>query len=415
MATTSNGRFGLFEVYGVEMEYMIVDRKTLDVRPLADKLFELKTGKILSDVPNGDIEWSNELVNHVVELKTNGPASSLEDLPEKFLKNIQEINQLLERENAMLLPTACHPWMDPHVETKLWEHDHNEIYDLYNRIFDCRGHGWSNLQSTHINLPFKDDEEFARLHSAIRIILPLIPAISASSPILDGMSTGLLDTRLEVYLDNQKRIPSLTGRLIPEQVFSEKEYHDKIFSPIKQDIKPFDTENIMDSLFLNSRGAIARFERGAIEIRVIDIQECPLADICVLAIIVATLKGLTENRWSTFAEQAKWHEEDLRKIFLNTIRHGEATWIDDPNYLKLFGIASQGISASELWKHLLTQVQKDIPSSLQKEVKQLLDLGTLARRILTAVERNRGHFPLINTYKKLAQCLAENRFFNPYE
>jgi hypothetical protein len=31
----------------------------------------------------------------------------------------------------------------------------------------------------------------------------------------------------------------------------------------------------MDHHFANSRGAIARFDRGAIEIRVIDIQECP--------------------------------------------------------------------------------------------------------------------------------------------
>jgi hypothetical protein len=86
----------------------------------------------------------------------------------------------------MLLPTGAHPLMDPFTETRLWPHEHKEIYNLYNRIFDCRGHGWSNLQSTHLNLPFSGDAEFKKLHAAIRLLLPLIPALSASTPLLDG-------------------------------------------------------------------------------------------------------------------------------------------------------------------------------------------------------------------------------------
>ena len=43
------------------------------------------------------------------------------------------------------------------------------IYDTFDRIFSCKGHGWANLQSMQINLPFRGDEEFARLHAAIRV------------------------------------------------------------------------------------------------------------------------------------------------------------------------------------------------------------------------------------------------------
>ncbi len=120
--------------------------------------------------------------------------------------------------NAKLLPGAMHPWMDPYKETKLWLHDSKEIYDTYDRIFNCQGHGWSNLQSMHINLPFADDREFKLLHSAIRTILPILPAMSASSPIVDGEITGLMDTRLEVYRRNAERIPSITGLIVPEAV-----------------------------------------------------------------------------------------------------------------------------------------------------------------------------------------------------
>lgn len=116
--------------------------------------FLKKNGEITSDIPNGKIEWSNELVAHVVELKTNGPTPNLKELPELFLQNIQEINQILEELNAQLLPSAAHPMMNPLLETQLWKHHYSKIYALYNRIFDCKGHGWSNVQSMHINLPF---------------------------------------------------------------------------------------------------------------------------------------------------------------------------------------------------------------------------------------------------------------------
>ena len=106
------------------------------------------------------------------------------------------------------------------------------------------------------------------LHSAIRLLLPLLPALTASTPILDGRPTGYLDSRMEKYLHNQKKIPSIAGRIIPEYISSEAGYHELVFHPIMRDIRPYDQENIFDKYFLNSRGAIARFDRGAIEIRV---------------------------------------------------------------------------------------------------------------------------------------------------
>jgi len=36
--------------------------------------------------------------------------------------------------NAMLMPSAAHPWMNPLTETKLWPHDSNEVYDIYNKF-----------------------------------------------------------------------------------------------------------------------------------------------------------------------------------------------------------------------------------------------------------------------------------------
>ena len=293
-------KYKLFEVTGIELEYMIVDRDSLKIRPIADTLMFDKSGKFAADIENGEIEWSNELVNHLIELKTHLPVARLDHTADHFHKNITEINKLLAKHNAMLMPTASHPLMDPYTETVLWQHDFSEIYSLYNKIFDCRGHGWSNLQSMHLNLPFSDDEEFARLHAAIRLVLPIIPALSASSPILDGEQTGWADSRMEAYLHHQENMPSFMGSLIPEPVYSEDDYNLRIFLPIRQDIAPFDQQNIMEHHFLNSRGAIARFDRGAIEIRVIDTQECPAVDVAVADIITQVIKSMVEERWAKY-------------------------------------------------------------------------------------------------------------------
>ena len=141
-----------------------------------------------NEVECGALRWSNELVLHVLELKTNGPASVLGGLADEFTRQVRQINQLLEGFGGMLMPGAMHPWMDPDLETRLWPHGDRSIYAAYDRIFGCRGHGWSNLQSTHLNLPFQGDEEFGRLHAAIRLLLPLLPALAASSPVIGGRS-----------------------------------------------------------------------------------------------------------------------------------------------------------------------------------------------------------------------------------
>ncbi|MGB5620937.1 MAG: glutamate--cysteine ligase, partial [Gammaproteobacteria bacterium] len=55
-------RWGLFDVFGVEMEYMIVDRTSLAVRPIADDLLRNEAGEFVQSVERDDYAWSNELV-----------------------------------------------------------------------------------------------------------------------------------------------------------------------------------------------------------------------------------------------------------------------------------------------------------------------------------------------------------------
>lgn len=413
--------YKLWQKYGIEMEYMIVDRDTLDVLPRADvPLGQNKNGEQLSDVEHGPIGLSNELVSHVLELKCANPVDSLKNLGKTFHKEVLVANEKLKSINAMLLPSAAHPFMDP-ATMQLWPYDCNEIYETYDRIFNCKGHGWANLQSTHINLSFNGDEEFGKLHAAIRALLPLIPAIAASSPFLDGEYCGYLDGRIETYRHNQDRVPSIAGLVIPEAAFTYDEYNQQIFEKVKADIAPYDTEHLLNHFFLNSRGAIARFDRGAVEIRLVDIQECPDADIAIAEWEVAALKGLVEGAFcgaSLDAISKKVRALDtasLAKILLDTTRFAEKTIIRDKAFLNVWGIDASEITAGEIVQHIFQVVKGKISSHSQELLRKMFHRGTLASALVKNVGADPGHDDFVWEYGRLARCLAENELYDAEE
>lgn len=409
---TADPLLGLFAGYGIEIEYMIVDRETLNIFPVADQLIHAVAGDYVAEIEQGRLAWSNELALHVIELKTNGPASHLARLPARFHDDVRRINSLLAAFGGILMPTAMHPWMNPHTETRLWLHEYNPIYEAYNRIFDCRGHGWSNLQSTHINLPFADDGEFERLHAAVRLILPILPALAASSPFADGRFTGYMDMRMEAYRNNANRIPSIAGHVIPRTVSSRQEYADGILHPMYAAIAPLDPEGTLQHEWLNSRGAIARFERYAIEIRVLDTQECPRADLAIAAATVAVLKMLVEERASTLTRQKRLPTEQLAAIFLDAIRNGGETQIADRDYLAALGLNdSAPLRAATLWSRLIEAAPPDNPDVFSPPLEVILEHGCLAERIVHAMGCDISHERLASIYRKLCHCLAEDRLF----
>lgn len=402
----------LFEAYGIELEYMIVDRDTLDVRPISDRLLHRLAGSYVNEIERGNLAWSNELALHVLEFKTNGPAARLAGLHRRFQEEVEEANRLLEGEGACLMPAAMHPWMDPFAELKLWPHEYNPIYEAYNRIFDCRGHGWANLQSMHINLPFTGDDEFERLHAAIRVVLPLLPALAASSPVADAECKPFADYRLEVYRGNSGAVPSVLGWVIPEAVYSREEYQAKILQPMYRDIAPHDPEGILAHEWLNSRGAMARFDRGSIEIRLIDVQECPLADLAVARLVTDTVRALAGERWMGLVELKGWHEKELYGLLMEAARAGENARIDLPGYPAIFGMEGGNVTTGDVWKGLYDrlydagQVEGDEQLTA---LGRMLEEGTLStrirRRLGTAPRRRR----LEKVYRELSECLAEGR------
>ena len=401
----------LFSAFGIELEYMLVDAQSLDICPIADRVLQFEAGAIVSDVEFDDISWSNELVLHVLELKTSSPAPSLAPIARQMQSHVGRVNELAGPLGARLMPTAMHPWMDPLREMQLWPHDYSPVYECFNRIFDCRGHGWANLQSMHINLPFAGDEEFGQLHAAVRLVLPLLPALAASSPLKEGRFTGQLDSRLETYRLNSRKIPSIAGRVIPERAFTQAEYQSLIFDPMFSDIAPHDPEGILQDEFLNARGAIARFSRGSIEIRVIDVQECPAADLAIARVVVDVLKRLVAESWTPADEQQSIEIEPLEAVFLDAIVRGDQAVIRDRRFLAQFGIAGEEeLSLGELWQYLAAHPDDEglrHGGEAYEPLQTILNAGPLARRLSEHLGPSPDRTTLHRVYGELCDCLRD--------
>jgi gamma-glutamyl:cysteine ligase YbdK (ATP-grasp superfamily) len=402
-------RLGLFEAYGVEIELMIVDAHTLDVKPVCDELLAAVSGEPASDVQLGDVTWSNELTLHVLEAKTSTPAPTLSGLARRFHESLAVAAPALTRLGIRFMPGAMHPWMDPHRETTLWPHENTEVYRTFDRIFGCSGHGWANLQATHVNLPFANDEEFARLHAAVRVVLPLIPGIAAASPFQDGKAGPALDGRLVAYRSNSRKVPSVAGLVVPEPSSSEEHYEREVLGRIYADLAPHDPEGVIRHEWANARGAIARFSRGAIEIRVIDAQECPTADLAVVAAIVEVVRALTDGRLADRDIEADPATDMLARVLERAISEGERAVIEERDLLELLGMRKDALPLGELWARLLDAYPPDDPErEWTGALQTILDQGPLARRMLAVAGPAPGSASLRRVAEALCRSLAEN-------
>jgi gamma-glutamyl:cysteine ligase YbdK (ATP-grasp superfamily) len=390
---------------------MIVDAGSLDVRPLADELIREVSGSVDGDVERGRIDWSNELALHLIELKTGRPARSLSGLSEAFAREARQINRQLARHGACLLPTAMHPWMNPRRESRLWPHGNREIYAAFHRIFNCRGHGWTNLQSTHLNLPFADEAELVRLHAALRIVLPLLPALAASSPFCEGRPAPNLDQRLEVYRHNCRRIPSVTGQVVPEALRSAARYQRQVLQRIYRDMAPHDPDGILREEWVNARGAIVRFQRNTIELRVLDVQECPGADLAILQLLVHVLRDLINGPLADPGRQNSISTAALQRCLLAVIRDGGDAPLPPGRYPGLFGLRAHGaLTVRDLWRGLWERAGGD-RKSWGQPIGLILSQGSLAERLRRAAGPHPSRAALRRVYGELADCLSANRQF----
>jgi hypothetical protein len=265
---------------GTEHEYSINDRNFIPL-PISDVLLSKIAGNVKSEVPFGKVTLSKELQKTVLEFIPKYPTDSLFELEEQVYSGIHRFYMLFG-DRYRLLGLGMHPTLTLN-ETAVWNHDEGEYYKAYDRLFNIRQHGWLNIQALQVNLSYRNDEELIDLYNRICSLLPYLIAISASSPFVEGKTTGSVDNRILFYRENQKEIPQICNRIVPERIVEVNDYlenQQKIYRELDNR-----GAHILCEEWLNSSGLIIRFSRRCVEVKVIDEQECVKSDMAVCAFL----------------------------------------------------------------------------------------------------------------------------------
>jgi glutamate--cysteine ligase len=348
----------------------------------------------------------------VFEIKTIRPKPSLALIEQQLTAGLARFARLLESEfGARLLPTGMHPFMRPE-DTELWRRAGRRIYRTYDRIFGIGGHGWLNVQASHVNLPFGTEAETMRLHTAIACLIPYLPALAASSPIYDGKIGPFVDNRLAFYRHNQRRIPTVTGSVVPEMVGSFREYRGRILKPIYRALDGVPDGHVLQHEWVNSRGAIIRFMRRAIEIRVLDVQECVRSDVAIALFVRGALQWLVDRLRD--GELTPPPQTVLVHDFNTVIRDGSKAAVAAPH------LRSRGRplgTARRVLEQLAEHVAEHTPEAERVYLPILqgrITRGSLSEQIAAAVRRHaarsgaRRRGVIRDVYEELATCLRSN-------
>jgi gamma-glutamyl:cysteine ligase YbdK (ATP-grasp superfamily) len=321
---------------------------------------------------------------------------------------------LREQFDAQLLPTGMHPFMKP-SDTHLWRRSGASIYDAYAQLFPIHEHGWLNVQSCQTNLPFgTTEEETAVLHNAIACLLPYLPALAASSPYYDGRPGPNVCNRMAFYKTNQRRIPEIAGRIVPEYMTSFAQYRRDVFDRIYAALDRIEGGDKIRYEFVNSRGAILRFDRNAIEVRVVDLQECVKMDVAIATFVrraaMALVRALQEGRMQLPDHAVLVEDYDAG------VTHGRAARVFAP-HLVLANRASGGTVPAEATLRCLLDLAGRDASASESAYLRLVESrvrdGNLSERIRAEVERRSRSDAtrldaLRGVYGDLAQCLLAN-------
>jgi carboxylate-amine ligase len=418
MSRGSLPAYGLLEAVGLELEYAVVDDE-LRPRCLVEELFRRLAGRAVSAIEEEAVGFSNELAAHVFEIKTPAPHARLSEAEPPLVAGLRRVQTVLrEQLGARLLPTGMHPFMRPR-DTELWRRAGREIYRAYARVFSIREHGWLNLQSCHVNLSFGSEEETIALHNAVACLLPYLPALAASSPIYCGEIGPVLDNRLAFYARNQRRIPVISGEVVPEFVSSFRQYRSRILRPIYDALAEREGAERLRHEWVNSRGAILRFGRRAIEIRALDTQECPKMDVAVAVFVRGALRSLVDK---LLGGELRLPEHGMLVSDLRAaIAEGSASEVRAA-HLRRGAAGAALISARRVLEDLLEDAERTVAAAERPYlglVEARLRRGSLAESIARAVRRGTARTPrrretvIRDVYEELADCLWRNAVWEP--
>jgi glutamate---cysteine ligase / carboxylate-amine ligase len=187
---------------GVEEEFSILDPRTLELVPRFEQLrAAAESDHLLHEGITG------ELISSEIEI-ISGAGSDLHDALARQRERRRRLFGLVAAHDIALGATGTHPWAD-YREQPIIDTEH------YRRVEEGLKYvAWrNNTFSLHVHVGVRDIDRAVRACDRLRPVLPLLLAISANSPFLDGRDSGLHSARTQSFTRSFPRcgIPDVFG------------------------------------------------------------------------------------------------------------------------------------------------------------------------------------------------------------
>src|SRR3954466_3910093 len=171
----------------VEEEFAVLDPETLG---LTNRFEDLQAAA--KDTPL-EQHLVGELIASEVEVRT-GRCDDFEEAAARLAERRSQLFELADGLGVALAATGTHPW-SPWREQRIIDTPHYRRNDEILRYVVWR----NNSFGLHVHVAINGPDRAIAVCNALRNYLPELLAVSASSPFLENVNTGLHTVRTEIF------------------------------------------------------------------------------------------------------------------------------------------------------------------------------------------------------------------------
>ena len=171
----------------VEEEFALLDPATLS---LVNRFEEVKAAAVGTPV---DEHLVGELIASEVEVRT-GRCESFAEAAEKMGERRAQLGAIVEALGIALGATGTHPW-SRWQDQRMIDTPHYRRNDELLRYVVWR----NNTFGHHVHVGIRGADRAVAVHDGLRPFLPHLLALSASSPLVEGVNSGLHSARTEIF------------------------------------------------------------------------------------------------------------------------------------------------------------------------------------------------------------------------
>jgi carboxylate-amine ligase len=188
---------------GLEEEFAVLDPGTLDLVPRFEELRDTaaELDRVLHDAITG------ELISSEIEI-ISGRGEDLHDAIAHQRDRRRRLFTLAVNRGVALGSTGTHPWAD-------YREQRNIDTAHYRRVVEGLGYvaRRNNTFSLHVHVGVRGADRAVAVCDRLRPVLPLLLAVSASSPFLEGQDTRLHSVRSQIFTKSFPRcgVPDAFG------------------------------------------------------------------------------------------------------------------------------------------------------------------------------------------------------------